>query len=156
MIEGKKTRQSSPRCVDFSPLVSFFLVPPREPSCFLASICLAWPLDSCSVCQLVASGTLRRGEFAGKKRGRGPAGALQTHQFLSSTPTVLQHSKEKSVSLLIIVLLLFSLWWKECWWKSRLCLPCIGLRAGSLYCSGTVFIRCPILAAELRLLTSVV
>lgn len=29
------------------------------------------------------------------KRGRGPAGARQTHQVLSSTLTVLQHSKKK-------------------------------------------------------------
>lgn len=74
----EKTRQSSPRCVDFSPLVAFFLVPPREPSCFLASICLAWPSDSCSVCQLVASGTLTRGQFAGIKREGSSRGSANT------------------------------------------------------------------------------
>lgn len=78
------------------------------PSCFLCSYALraesffglhlpAWSLDSCSVCQLVASGTLRRREFAGKKR-EGPVGPLQTRQVLSFTPTVLQHSTEKGFS----------------------------------------------------------
>lgn len=80
-------------------------------SCFLCSFASraelffglhlpAWPLDSCSVCQLVVSGTLRREEFAGK-RGRGPAGALQPHQVLLSVPTVLQHSKEKGFPCLL-------------------------------------------------------
>ncbi|MEQ2271116.1 hypothetical protein XENORESO_021958 [Xenotaenia resolanae] len=39
----------------------------EEVRCLLV-ICLPGLLDSCSVCQLVASGTLRRAEFADKKR----------------------------------------------------------------------------------------
>lgn len=60
----------------------------------------AWPSDSCSVCQLVTLGGSRRGEFDGgkkrkKKRGRGPAVALQAPRCLSSTPAALEHSEEK-------------------------------------------------------------
>lgn len=98
-------------------------------SCFLYSLALRYelifglPSARLPLGQLlsVSAGGFRDSEerrVCWKKRGRGSAGALQTHQFMSSTPTVLQHSKgKKRVSLLIIVFLLFSMWWKECQWK---------------------------------------
>lgn len=55
---------------------------------FLNSHLPAWPLDSCLVCQLVASGTWGE-ETLLEKRGRGPVWAVQAHWCLSSTPTVL-------------------------------------------------------------------
>lgn len=89
--------------VFFSPLVlvAFFVAVLQEQSCFFFYSHLpAWPSDSCSVCQLVTLGGSRRGEFDGgkkrrKKRGRGPAVALQAPRCLSSTPAALEHSEEK-------------------------------------------------------------
>lgn len=83
-------------------LVAFFVAVLQEQSCFFFfySHLPAWPSDSCSVCQLVTLGGSRRGEFDGgkkrkKKRGRGPAVALQAPRCLSSTPAALEHSEEK-------------------------------------------------------------
>lgn len=99
-------------------LCSFFFFVLRELSCFLDSHLPAWPLDSCSVCQLVASGTLRRREFAGKKREGSSRGTANTPVF-AVHPDCPSAEQRKRVSLLIIVFLLFGLWWKECRWKVR-------------------------------------
>lgn len=89
--------------VFFSPLVvvAFFVAVIQEQSCFfwLPSACLA-------LGQLLG---VSAGDFRGlqerrvcwwkeggkKKRGRGPAVALQAHRCLSSTPAALEHSEEK-------------------------------------------------------------
>lgn len=83
----------SPRGVDFPPLVAFFVV-------LLGELFFGLPSARLALGQLLSVsaggfGDSEERRVCWKKRGRGPAGALQTHQYLSSTPTVLQHSKEK-------------------------------------------------------------
>lgn len=92
--------------MDFLPLVAFFVVVLRV---------VFWtPSARLALGQLlsVSAGGCRDPEerrVCWKKRGRGPAGALQTRQYLSSTPTVLQHSKEKVFPYSLSYSFLFSL-----------------------------------------------
>lgn len=74
----------------------FFWTPSARLALWTAARCVSWWLQG------------HWGGFAGKT-GRGQAGALQTHPFLLSTPTALQHRKEKPFPQLIIGSLLFSL-----------------------------------------------
>lgn len=104
-------------------------------SCFLASICPPGPWTAAQCVSWWLQGLW--GEFARKKRGRGPAGPLHTHRCLSFTPAVLQHSKEKAFS--------FSLscsFCSACGGRNvgvKWALSCVCLHAGLLYDSRTVY-----------------
>lgn len=90
-IDWENSRQCCPQSsVDF---LAFFVVLLWERGRFFGLHLPACPLDSCSVCQLVASGTLRREAFCWKKREGSSRDSASTPVFLS-TSTVLQHSKE--------------------------------------------------------------
>lgn len=90
----------------------------------------AWPSDSCSVCQLVASGTLRRGEFAGgekKKEGGVRQGSANTSVFVRPSAQRGKNSFPGHYRVAFVQLVAEGM--SE---QSGLCLPCTGLHAGLL------------------------
>lgn len=132
------------------------------PSCFLCSSLLQWSCFLASICppgpwtaaQCVSWWLQDSEESLLEKKEGGVSeavGPLQTHRVSPCTPTVLQHSKEKSVFPLVF--LLFSLWWKECRCKVAFVVR-LSARRPFLLLQSRLFIRWPTFAVGLILFTS--
>lgn len=136
--DWEKMHTGAGHTVDFPSVVAFLVVLLLRSELIFGLHLPTCPLDSCSVCQLVASGTLRRGEFAGKKREGFSRGSTNTSVSVvhPNCPSALQGEKKGFSTHYRVPFVQHVVEGMSV--ESGHCLPCTSLHAVSLYCSRTI------------------